>query len=205
MAAALSGVTVGRLGYWRRGERPLLVPEISASDPVLYSFRDLVALRTFAYLREERPLQRIRKALDNLRDLGETEHLSKYRLVAEGRRNIVLVDEDQMGAVDLIERPGQSVTVVRLDDVLKSFPLRDIEVPNLLHPRKRIAVNPSIRRGYPVVQGTRVAYDLVAGLVRDGVPPEQVKKYYPGVTAEAARDAVAFADYVDRYTPRRAA
>jgi uncharacterized protein (DUF433 family) len=97
------------------------------------------------------------------------------------------------------------VTVIALGDVLRSFRLDSIEVPNLAHPRPRISVNPAVRRGYPVVSGTRVGYDLVAGLVRDGVPPEAVKDYYPGVTAAAARDAASFADYVDRAAERTAA
>jgi uncharacterized protein (DUF433 family)/DNA-binding transcriptional MerR regulator len=203
IASALSGATRSQLDYWRRQE--LLVPEVSATRPVLYSFRDLIALRTFVYLREKRPLQTIRKALNSLRDIGETEHLSQYRFVPQGRRGIALVHASGEGAVELVERPGHQVTVIALGDVLRSFPLDSIEVPNLAHPRARISVNPAVRRGYPVVSGTRVGYDLVAGLVRDGVPPEAVKDYYPGVTAAAARDAASFADYVDRAAERTAA
>jgi uncharacterized protein (DUF433 family) len=117
----------------------------------------------------------------------------------------VLVDPDRERAVDLVDRPGQEVIVVKIGRVLQSFPVRDLDIPNLLHPRKLIAVHPNVRRGFPVVSGTRIAYDLVSGLVRDGVPPDEVKRYYPGVSAGAARDAVAFADYVDRYSTRRAA
>lgn len=76
MAAALSGASPRQLGTWRRGPRPLLVPEVS-TNPILYSFRDLVALRTFTYLRETVSLQKIRKALGTLRDLGELDHLSR--------------------------------------------------------------------------------------------------------------------------------
>ncbi|MCM4079536.1 DUF433 domain-containing protein [Paractinoplanes hotanensis] len=203
IASALSGATRGQLAYWRR--QKLLVPEVSATRPVLYSFRDLIALRTFVYLREERPLQTIRRALDKLREIGETDHLSRYRLVAQGRRSIALVQDAGDGAVDLVEKPGQQLTVIKLGDMLRAFPLGEIEIPSLAHPRRRISVNPSVRRGYPVVAGTRVAFDLVAGLVRDGVPPEAVKEYYPGVTAAAARDAASFADYVDQAPERTAA
>jgi uncharacterized protein (DUF433 family)/DNA-binding transcriptional MerR regulator len=203
LASALSGATRRQLDYWRG--QGLLVPEVSAVRPLLYSFRDLIALRTFVYLREERPLQTIRRALDKLREVGETDHLSRYRLVAQGRRSIALVQGEGDGAVDLVEKPGQQLTVIKLGDVLRSFPLGDVEIPDLTHPRQRISVNPSVRRGYPVVAGTRVAFDLVAGLVRDGVPPEAVKEYYPGVTAAAARDAASFADYIDQATERTAA
>lgn len=205
MASALSGATIRQLSYWRRSVPPLLVPEVSARRPVLYSFRDLVALRTFVKLRGERSLQSIRKALNTLRtSLRKTEHLSRYVLYAQGKRSIVLVEEDGSAGVELVERPGQQVLLIKLKDVLESFSLDGIEVPNLARPRKHVSVEPTVRGGYPVVAGTRVAYDLVAGLVRDGVPPREVKEYYPSVSADAARDAASFADYVDR-VGRRAA
>jgi uncharacterized protein (DUF433 family) len=97
------------------------------------------------------------------------------------------------------------VAVVKLGDVMRSFPLDDIEVPDLAHPREQIAVEPEVRRGFPVVKGTRIAYALVAELVRDGVPPEEMKHHYAGVSAAAARDAASFASYVDRSGRRQAA
>lgn len=200
VAAALTGATLGQLRYWRKTR--VLSPELSPARPVLYSFRDLIALRTAVYLRTDRSLQAIRKALQTLHDIGETGHLSSYRLVSQSRKSIALVRDD--GAVDLVEKPGQSLTVVKLGDVLQSFPLGDVEVPNLLHPRRCISVDPQVRGGHPVVAGTRVPFELVAGLVRDGVAPEKIADFYPSVTAAAARDAADFADYVDRAARRRA-
>ncbi|MFY1695836.1 MULTISPECIES: DUF433 domain-containing protein [unclassified Solwaraspora] len=205
MASALSGATVGQLSYWRRGQDQILVPEISAERPILYSFRDIIALRAFVLLREKRPLQTIRRALNNLREIVEVDHLSRYKLVEQGRRSVALVQEDGEGAIDLVEKPGQQLTVIKLGDVLQSFPLGDMEVPNLTRPRQMISVKPTVRGGHPVIAGTRVGYELVAGLVRDGVPPQEVKDFYPGVTAAAARDAVSFADYVERTSRRKSA
>ncbi|MGH1554815.1 hypothetical protein ACRAWF_31460 [Streptomyces sp. L7] len=65
LAAALSGATLRQLSHWRRasGKRgALLVPEISDSRPILYSFRDVVALRACVKLRRETSLQKIRRA-----------------------------------------------------------------------------------------------------------------------------------------------
>ncbi|MBL7490340.1 DUF433 domain-containing protein [Frankia sp. AgB1.9] len=204
LAAALSGATQRQLSHWRRdsGAGPVLVPEISASPPrVLYSFRDLLALRTCVFLCRTVSLQRVRKAIDNLRNLGEYEHLSRYRLVSDGD-TVMLVDADAV--TDLVRKPGQGVLVV-MSDVLEPFAVREgVVVPNLFHPRRHLEIDPETRGGEPVVAGTRVPYDLVAGLVRDGVPPEQVRDYYPDVSTEAARDATDFALYVDSYSqPRR--
>jgi DNA-binding transcriptional MerR regulator len=75
MAAALSGATVPHLRHWRNPRTgPLLAPEISAESRIIYSFRDLLALRTFVHLRQNASLQRIRKAVGSLRDLGEIQH-----------------------------------------------------------------------------------------------------------------------------------
>ncbi|MCX4799475.1 MULTISPECIES: DUF433 domain-containing protein [unclassified Streptomyces] len=49
------------------------------------------------------------------------------------------------------------------------------------------------------MQGTRVPASDVAALVRDGIPPDQIGEFYPGVTAEAARDAADSSEYVDSY------
>lgn len=61
-----------------------------------------MALRTFVMLRENWPLQAIRKALNNLRDLGAVEHLSPCRLVTQGQRDIVLVADADTGTTELI-------------------------------------------------------------------------------------------------------
>jgi uncharacterized protein (DUF433 family) len=202
MAAALSGASLSQLSHWRKRSNPVLVPEISA-DPPLYSYRDLVALRTFVYLRRRKrvSLQKIRTALNTLRDLGEIEHLSQYRLVADGK-SIVLVHPDDREPVDLVLRPGQQVLVM-IGDVLRSFAADGFEVPDLRRPREQISVDPQVRGGRPVVSGTRVDFELVAGLVRDGISPDEVHHYYPGVTAQAAADAADFAGDVDRFTQRK--
>lgn len=106
MAAALSGATSGQLRHWRSARTgPLLVPEWGVSPRVLYSFRDVLALRTFVRLRENTSLQRIRAAIGNLRVLGEADHLVAYRLVSDAAGNIQLVTEDE--AVSLDKNRGQ--------------------------------------------------------------------------------------------------
>ncbi len=198
LTAALSGATVRQLAYWRRpnasGER-LLVPELrQAGRPLLYSFRDVIALRTFVYLRGEHSLQKVRKAVSTLRDLGNREHLAAYQLVATPS-SIIWVDETGAGT-DLVRKPRHRVLDVSLADIVAEFEGPDRRVVDLLRPRKLLGVDPELCGGYPVVAGTRVLYDQVASLVADGVPADRVGSYYPGVTADAALDAANFADEV---------
>lgn len=174
----------------------------------MYSFRDVVALRTVAYLREDVSLQRIHRAVETLRNLGSREHLSRYRLVADGG-SVVWVTEDDAenpaAGVDLVLRPGQGV-LVRLGDVLSPFTnAAGVQVPDFTNPRPKVQVDADVLAGYPVVAGTRVPFDLVAGLVAGGIPVERVGHYYPGVGAAAAAQAADYAAYVDQVAHRQAA
>jgi uncharacterized protein (DUF433 family) len=163
----------------------------------LYSFRDVVALRTVAYLREEVSLQRIRRAVETLRDLGSREHLSHYRLVADAGSIIWVTDDSEPNGVDLVLRPGQAV-LVSLSDVLSPFiNAAGLDVPDFTHPRPRLQVDADVLAGYPVVAGTRVPFDLVSGLVGGGVPLDRISEYYPGVGPDAAAQAADYAAYVD--------
>ena len=114
LTAALSGASVAQLHSWRRTH--LLEPEVQ-DNPVRYSFRDVVALRTFVYLRSKLPLQRIRKAMDQLRKWDLTEHPAAYMLVTEGD-SVFLVQEER--AIDLVRRPGQEV-IYSLANVFAPF------------------------------------------------------------------------------------
>ena len=198
VAAALSGASTRQLQYWRQahGHAPLLEPEVRSGSRIFYSFRDVIALRTFVYLREEISLQRIRRAVKALRELGNTDHLSEYRLCANGN-SVIWVDGNQ-DLVDLVKNPGQYVMKVAMRDLLDSFTNRQgDEVVPLLQPRQRLEVNPGIRGGYPVVTGTRIPYDLIAGLVADGLPESDIAYFYPSVDAAAAADAFDFYKYVE--------
>lgn len=184
MAAALSGATIYQLRHWRHARTgPLLAPEISGSPRVFYSFRDLLALRTFVHLRQNASCRRS----------------ASPSLVSDRRGNIQLVDRDD-AAVDLVRQPGQGQLLVVMGDVIEPGPARPgVVVPHLFRPREHLSVDPDTQGGIPVITGTRVPYDAVASLMREDVPADKVSDYYPAVTASAARDALDFAMYVDSF------
>lgn len=188
LASKMSGASTHQLAYWRNTD--VLVPEVeSQTRPYLYSFRDVVALRTFAWLRADHSLQAIRKSLDTIRELDMVDHPANYRLVKMGS-TIGVVGDDQH-AIDLLRNPGQE-TVGTLEDVFAKFQTKKRRtVDPLLHPRAGVEVNPNRLGGWPTITGTRVPFDIVASLIADGtVAPEHVADYYPGVSADAARDAL---------------
>ncbi|MFN8075133.1 MAG: DUF433 domain-containing protein [Kineosporiaceae bacterium] len=198
VAAALSGASVRQLAYWRSGRTgdPLLRPRtFRAGSPVQYSFEDVVALRTIVYLRARGvPLQRIRKAVVALRELGAIEHSSRYRLLSLGQDVVWRTDDDAVALTGAVR--GQQV-IAELVDVLEAFEGHDgNRVVALAQPVPGISVDRDVLAGFPVVEGTRVPYAQVAGLIADGVPPEAVSEFYPSVTAHGAEGARVFADLV---------
>jgi len=207
IAAALSGATLRQLSYWRSAKttEPLLAPEFHMPrSRVSYSFKDVVALRTFVYLRgREVSLQRVRRAVQALRQMGETRHLSQYSLVAVGKDVVWRISGDE--AVDLTGQPGQHV-IAQMVDILAAFPgMRGRRVVPLYTPQQGVSVDPEIRGGYPVMAGTRVPYDIVASLLADGLKTREIQAFYPGINPAATRGALRFARYVDTYRSSSAA
>jgi len=208
VAAALSGATLRQLSYWRSSrssEGPLLAPRVHRPRTrVSYSFLDVLALRTFVFLRaQDVPLQHVRKAVRSLGEMGETKHLSAYRLVAVGREVVWKVSDES--AVGLTRHPGHQV-IAAMVDILAAFRgARGRDVVPLLHPKPGVEVDPEVRGGYPVLEGTRVPYDLVAALLQDGLAADDVSGFYSSVWPEAARGALDFARYVEGYRGQAAA
>lgn len=187
ITAALTGATVSQLANWRR--TGLLKPEVSGT-PALYSFRDLVALRTVTAIRSHVSLQKIRIAFQSLGEFDLTDHPSAYTLTTDGD-TVFFVESDT--ATDLVKNKNQQI-LTGLMDVFDPFVnLRGREVPNFVHPRPSLTLSERVMGGFPTITGSAVPYDDVALLLRDGtVPLEYVGHYYPGVDENAARDALDF-------------
>lgn len=188
IAAALSGATERQLSYWRRPRgvtEPLLVPEYGDERAWFYSFRDVVALRAFVATREQVSLQKLRKAVQQM-DLPK-HHPSEYRILGYGN-DVVVVGP----GAEYVDTKANLVFETVVEELFKEFRYGHRLVRNFVRPYPEVRVNPDIRHGYPCIRGTRVPFDLVAGLVEDGVEPEDVAEFYPSVSAAAALDAQRF-------------
>jgi uncharacterized protein (DUF433 family) len=158
----------------------------------------------FVYLRERTSLQKIRRAVESLDNLSDQKHLSAYRLVATGD-SIIWIEPGSASAepheyVDVLRHPGQRTFSAVMKQILGSFETDEHRrVLPFPRPLRRIHSDPDILGGFPVVEGTRVPYDLVASLIRDGVSASDVRSFYPSVNATGALDAERFASYVDQY------
>jgi uncharacterized protein (DUF433 family)/DNA-binding transcriptional MerR regulator len=200
IASVLTGATVPQLAYWRRrtnSAEPLLVPEGRRAGRYLYSWADVVALRSIVYLRQEKSLPRIRRAVDRLRQLeaADWKHLSAYRLISTESTIVVQTPSGQL--LDLERQPGTVLEEVLMRDVLGPFQTSSgRSVPPLERPRPRITVDPSVLGGYPVIAGSRVPFDVVAQLAEDDLEPAEIIAIYPSVDPESIDDATWFAGQV---------
>jgi uncharacterized protein (DUF433 family) len=143
------------------------------------------------------PLQRIRKAVASLRKLGHDEHLSEYSLVAMGHDVAWRISSDE--AIDLTRSPGQALLAQMVDIFGPFVNMQQHDVVDLRRPKPGISVDPEVRGGFAVVEGTRVPYDLVSSLLDDGLDIAAISEVYPSVTVDAARGAADFARYVDGF------
>ncbi|HVE69283.1 MAG TPA: DUF433 domain-containing protein [Solirubrobacteraceae bacterium] len=203
IASTLTGASVRQLAYWRRetaSAPPLLEPAAKVGGRYLYSWADVMALRSIVYLRAEKSLPKIRRAVETLRGLeaNEWDHLSQYQLVRTAETIVVRTPKGDL--LDLERAPGTVLDEVLMQDVLAPFQTRSgAEVPDFRRPRPHLRVDPAVLGGYPVVVGSRVPFDVVAALADDGAPAADVVRVYPAVkTAEAVSDAQEFAHLVAR-------
>lgn len=66
---------------------------------------------------------------------------------------------------------------------------------------KRIATNPDILTGKPIVAGTRISVELILDCLASGWNVEKVVEAYPHITPEDVLAALAFAANVLRKKP----
>ncbi len=197
LTAALSGATPGQLAYWRRdhGHGPLLSPEYGTTPRASYSFRDVVALRICVKLRKETSLQRVRRSVAHLKAVTPTLHLSAHHLKSDGHTIIWLTEQGDY--IDTVEQPGQPGFAVVMEEVLRAFETANgRRVPDLRTPAQGLSIDDAVRSGYPVLAGTRIPYDTVAGLADDGLSDADIVDLYPNATHEGISGAKELAELV---------
>ncbi len=199
IASVLSGASIDQLAYWRRRtskDEPLLVPETKRGGRYLYSWADIVALRSIVFLREEKSLPKIRRAVRTLRgfEAGQWGHLSEYTLARTSESIYVRRPDGEI--LDLERSPGAILEEVLMADVLQPFESRGVLVPSFAHPRKHLDVDPDVLDGFPVLRGTRVPFHLVASLAAEGADAAEIIEIYPSVNPDGIDDAKDFAEQV---------
>lgn len=186
-ASVLSGLTVSQLKSWAK--QGVFIPEYE--DDRRYSFRDIVAGRTLAFLRAENSAQKVKNAIKSLRKLNYNDHISKYRLGHDGK--VILIEDEDGSVLNLTGQTGQ-YRAFNFGEVWEPFRnFKDEEVPALERPRAELRVLEGRLGGWPTVGESRIGFDVIAGFI-DGVTVtvDNISHFYPTVTRQAAEDAIDF-------------
>jgi uncharacterized protein (DUF433 family) len=193
-AAALSGVPKSTVYYWAR--RGHLLPSV-ARKPLLWSYTDLLALRTIYWLRQPKKafdrevpatsMPKVRRALEQLRavDLGFFEQ--GRPVVAVTLRGDVVVNAD---AVPLQLVDGQYLERELVDIVGPFEGLEGTRGPDLAWPRSTVQILPGKISGAPHIAGTRVPTQSIYALADRGFSVERLAKIYPFVSPESLQESI---------------
>jgi uncharacterized protein (DUF433 family) len=198
-AAGLSGVPWSTVHYWARNE--ILIPGISATRTKLWSYTDLMGLRTIYWLRRRKvthegwdipatAMPAVRRALDALAQLN-------LDLWTEDGRPSVRVDPH--GEIHIVTVGGpESLTGARplhpdmLDLIAPFEESRTTRGPDLQAPRPNLRIVPGKLSGSPHIAYTRIETIAIASLTDRGFDSAKVEKLYPSV-----QPLIAFREAVD--------
>ena len=197
-AARASGVSERRIRYW--DQTGVLHPSLvrgESGQPYgrIYSFRDIVGLRTLGELRD-----RFRVSLQQLRAVGERLSCnyetpwSELRFYVQGN-HLYFHDPELDLRVSAIQ-PGQVPLALELEDL--EWVAKDTERrTQQLAERDKADVGKIVRHRHllgnrPVVAGTRIPTAAVWDFHQAGYTFDQIAEQYPRLTHEDIKQAVAF-------------
>jgi uncharacterized protein (DUF433 family) len=196
-AAALSGVPKSTVHYWSRED--ILVPKVSPERVKLWSYGDLMALRTIYWLRQTKQdssgrevprtaMKAIRRAL---------REIAALELDFWGEDGAPHVAVDRSGSIvinhgGLAQRPeGQHILDPDMLDLLAPFASREgLRGPDLNAPRPLLRIVPGKLAGSPHVERTRIETQALAALERRGLKNAKIYRLYPAIPPEAVDEAI---------------
>ncbi len=196
-AAALSGVPRSTVHYWARHD--VLVPSVSPTKVKLWSYADLMGLRTIYWLRKRKvttegsdipatTMPLVRFALQRLRELD-------LELWTEDGGPTVSVDAGGQVYVTLREQGVERLDGARpLDpdmlELIEPFKTRTTHGPDLQKPRAHLRIVPGKLSGSPHVAHTRLETVTIASLRSRGFLTENIERLYPKVEPIALVEAI---------------
>jgi|GraSoiStandDraft_8_1057269.scaffolds.fasta_scaffold156830_2 uncharacterized protein (DUF433 family)/DNA-binding transcriptional MerR regulator len=193
-AAALAGVPKSTAYYWAR--KGHLLPSVS-QKPLLWSYTDLLALRTIYWLRQPKSaferdvpatsMPKVQRALRQLKDLD-------LDLFAEGQATIAVTLAGEVvinaEAMPLLLVDGQYLERKLVDIVGPFEGLEGTKGPDLLWPRPTVQILPGKISGAPHIAGTRVPTQSISALAERGFSVDQLAKIYPFVSRDSLRQSI---------------
>lgn len=194
-ASALSGVPKSTIHYWARND--ILVPSVSPERVKLWSYPDLMGLRTIHWLRQSKTardgysvpatsMPAVRRALNALREL-DLELFSEESgpSVAVNRRGELFFTAPGVSSVH-----GQQVIAGEWLDLIAPFETELGQAPDLHAPRPTLRIVPGKLSGSPHILKTRIETIALAALEQRGLTEEKIATLYPLAPRQAIADAL---------------
>lgn len=192
-AARLAKLSPRQLRYWDR--EGVYSPEYGDPDHRyaynrIYSFRDLVALRTLSQLRKHVSLQELRRIGMWLRERYERpwSELVFYR--AGGR---VYFDDPRTGVLVATRPKGQTAIPVELERIAAGVQ-KDVEQLRRRSPGDigRVTQRRGVIQSSAILAGTRIPTSAIWSFYRDGYAPKEILQQYPHLTLEDVKAAIEY-------------
>lgn len=191
----LTGLSARQLGYWDRTEffsPTLLDDHRRRAFGRIYSFRDVVGLRTIAILRNVHrlPLQELRRVGEWLRERHEAPW-SSLTFALRGRK-VVFVDPTLGVAVEP-RGAGQEVLSVALEPIANDM-RRAADSLRERRPEEigRVTRNRFVVHNAWVVAGTRIPTTAIWNFHEAGFSPEEIVVEYPRLKPADVQAAIDF-------------
>jgi uncharacterized protein (DUF433 family) len=196
-AAALSGVPKSTVHYWSNND--ILAPSVSPERVKLWSYGDLMALRTIYWLRQTKKdpnrreiprtaMKAVRRALREIAslELDRWSEAGAPRVAVDRSGNIVI---DNNGGPQ--RAGGQRILDAEMLDLLAPFSSREgLRGPDLSAPRPLLRIVPGKLAGSPHIERTRIETQALAALERRGIESAKIYGLYPTVSSDAIDDAI---------------
>lgn len=184
---ALTGLSTRQLRYW--DQTGFFEPEYDGGNSRVYSFRDLVGLRTVARLRRSVPLQELRKVGAWLKRKHDTPW-SSLRFYLSGR---TVHFKDPVSQRVMTARPPEQTVCVEMEEIVD-------ETRRLVEQRRRrhrsdvgqIARRRGVVQNAAVVAGTRIPVEAIWNFHDAGYSIARILREYPSLTRKDVQAAIEF-------------
>ncbi len=201
-AAALSGVPPSTVRWWAK--HAILVPSVSQTRVMLWSYADLMQLRIIHWLRQPKvgydereipastmnAVRRARAKLASL-DLELWTEDGGPSVRVDHRGTVWLATEPSLERVDDGQRAlGGQDTDDTVLEVLAPFETRGARGPDLMRPRPQLRIVPGKLGGSPHIAHTRVESQSIAALTASGLATAKVYELYPDIDRPAIDQAI---------------
>lgn len=186
--AALTGLSARQIRYW--DTTGVYVPALGEPGHRLYSFRDLVALRTLSLLRTKLPLQELRKIGEYVATVHETPWAS-LTFYLQGRQ-VSFVDP-ATGRMVATRPRGQLVQPFEMVRVCTEMKVAVAKLQRrATQTRGKIVRDRRVAHNAWVIAGTRIPVETVRRMKAEGASVEEIVREYPSLSARDVAAALSF-------------